>query len=321
MLDTVLSPRRRIFFLAASLAFSALLFTTGNARPAETPNRSPSGGRPNTGQPQTSAIVFKGDFENGNLSQWTWGAQCANTGLPSDALSVRGTISVQSAIVGQGKYGARIDLPAAPTYKTACETLSKRSIGLGRHDYYGMMVRFPSGWREPSPVGWGLSIAQLNFQNIWGAPVMLVAHANHIRVILQSGLCNGVFTRNPGCAYSSGPGGNVRRTVAVPAPLTRDAWHQLVVHVRWATNSAGVLEVWHRLTGGRNWIKTVSLRGYPTVQWTADEGPRAIVRSVTSDKIGAYRGKATFPLTVWHDGFVRATSFAAAAAALPSPRG
>jgi hypothetical protein len=38
---------------------------------------------------------------------------------------------------------------------------------------------------------------------------------------------------------------------------------------------------------------------------------------VTSDKIGAYRGRADFPLTVWQDGFVRTTSFAAAAAALP----
>jgi Polysaccharide lyase len=313
MLETaVLSPRRRLLLLAASLALSALLFTTGNARPAETPN----GVRPNAGRPQTGALVFKGDFENGNLSQWTWGAQCANTGVPSDALAFRGTISVQSAIVGQGKYGARIDLPAAPTDKTACEALSKRSIGLGRHDYYGMMVRFPRSWREPSRLGWGLSIAQLNFQNIWGAPVMLAAHANHIGVVLQSGLCKSVFTSRPGCAYSSGPGGNVRRLVAVPRPLALDAWHELIVHVHWATDSKGVLEVWHRLKGG-DWKKTVTLRGYPTVQWTADRGRRAVARSVTSDKIGAYRGGANFPLTIWHDGFVRSRSFAATAAALP----
>jgi len=37
----------------------------------------------------------------------------------------------------------------------------------------------------------------------------------------------------------------------------------------------------------------------------------------TFDSIGAYRGHADFPLTVWHDGFVRTTSFAAAAASLP----
>jgi len=262
------------------------------------------------------ALTFNGDFETGDYKQWTWNAQCANTGVPSDALAVRGTLTVQSAIVGQGKYGARIDLPAAPDKKTACETLSKRQIDLGTDDYYGLMVRFPQGWREPSRAGWGLSLAQLNFANIWGPPVMLAAHADHVALVLQSGFCNSVFTSKPGCTYSSGIGGNLPRTLAVPAPMALDAWHELIVHVRWSTDSTGVVEVWHRLKGGGSWNKTVSVRGYPTVQWT-DKGPQAIARSVTSDKIGAYRGVADFPLTVWHDGFVRTTSFASAAAALP----
>jgi hypothetical protein len=311
-------PGPRILLFAATLAILPPFLATGNARPAETLDRSHTiSERPSTGQPQTGAMVFKGDFETGNHLQWTWNAHCANTGVPSDARAVRGTITVQTAIVGQGKYAAQVDLPAAPTAKTACEVLSKRSIGLGRHDYYGMMVRFPRSWREPSAVGWGLAIAQLNFQNIWGAPVMMVAHANHVGAVLQSGLCKSVFTSKPGCTYSSGPGGNVRRLAAVPRPMALDAWHELIVHVHWATNSRGVLEVWHRLKGGRSWKKTVTLRGYPTVQWTAGRGRRAIARGVTSDKIGAYRGGADFPLTIWHDGFVRSRSFAATAAALP----
>jgi Polysaccharide lyase len=262
------------------------------------------------------SIVFNGDFETGDHKQWSWGAQCANTGVPSSGSSVRGTITVQSAVVAQGKYGARFDLPAASAF-TACEALHKRQIGLGTDDYYGLMFRFPTGWREPSSVEWGLSIAQLNFANIWGAPVMLAAHADHIRLVMQSGLCNSVYTSKPGCTYSSGTGGNLARMVAVPSPLALNAWHQLIVHVRWKTDASGMIEVWHRLQGGNSWNKTVSLSGYPTVQWTPEEGPQAIANSTTSDKIGAYRGKATFPLSVWHDGFVRATSFAAAAAALP----
>jgi hypothetical protein len=263
------------------------------------------------GQP----VMFRGDFETGNLSQWTWGTQCANTGVPSSRSSVRGTISVQTELVGQGRYAARFDLPAASVYNS-CEALQKRRIGLGRDDYYGLMVRFPSDWREPSPVGWGLSLAQLNFENIWGAPVMLAAHADRVRLLMQSGLCKSVSTRTPGCAYSSGPGGNVKPMIAVPAPLALGVWHELIVHVRWTVHSSGIIEVWHRLHGGRSWKKTVSRRGYPTVQWTAKHGPRAIVGSVTSDKIGAYRGRADFPLSVWQDGFVRTTSFAAAATAL-----
>jgi Polysaccharide lyase len=223
---------------------------------------------------------------------------------------------VQSEVVGQGGHAARFDLPAADAF-TACETLHKRLIGLGSDDYYGLMVRFPSDWREPSPVGWGLSIAQLNFENIWGTPVMLAAHADRVSLVMQSGLCRAVSTSTPGCAYSSGPSGNVAPMTAVPAPLALGVWHELIVHVRWTTDSSGMIEAWHRLEGGASWVKTVSLRGYPTVQWTAEQGPGALAGSVTSDKIGAYRGRADFPLTVWQDGFVRTTSFASAAAALP----
>jgi hypothetical protein len=260
-------------------------------------------------------VMFNGDFESGDISQWTWGAQCANTGVPSSGNSVRGTITVQSEIVAQGAYGARFDLPAAATY-TACEALHKRRIGLRSDDYYGLMVRFPGNWREPSPVGWGLSLAQLNFENIWGAPVILAAHANHVALVLQSGLCNSVHSSNPGCAYSSGASGNVAPLIAIPAPLALEQWHQLIVHVRWTTDSSGIIEAWHRLKGASSWNKTVTLRGYPTVQWTPEEGPQAIADSVTSDKIGAYRGRATFPLTIWHDGFIRSTSFTATASAL-----
>jgi len=309
------APRKeqRPILVAAAFAAVAAVFAAAQASPAATPESSRSLGKRPAGSGTT---VFSGDFETGNVSQWTWGAQCANTSS-NQMLFTRGTVTVQSEIVAQGKYAARIDLPAAPSDRTACETLNKRATGVGTDDFYGLMVRFPAGWREPSPVGWGLAIAQLNYQGIWGAPVMLIAHADHVALVLQSGLCRSVYTSNPGCAHSSGPGGNVRRTVAVRPPLALDAWHQLIVHVRWATSSAGVLEVWHRLKGGQRWNKTVSLRGYPTVQWTAGKGRRAIVRSVTSDKIGAYRGRADFPLTVWHDGFVRAKSFAATASALP----
>jgi hypothetical protein len=259
--------------------------------------------------------VFTGDFETGNIGQWSWGAQCANTGVPSADSYVRGTVTVQSGVAGEGQYGARFDLPAADT-KTACETLAKRLIDLGSDDYYGLMVRFPSDWREPSSAGWGLALAQLNYEKIWGSPVLLAAHADHIALVMQSGLCKSVSTSTPGCAYSSGPGGNVAPMIAVSAPLALERWHELIVHVRWTTDSSGVIEVWHRLQGDSNWNKTVSLRGYPTVQWT-NQGPEAIADSVTSDKIGAYRGQADFPLTVWQDGFVRATSFASAKAALP----
>jgi Polysaccharide lyase len=307
---------RRVLMLAAAVATLAAVFATAHARPAEAPAPPQSLDKERDKWPaRRGVILFKGDFEPGDVSQWNWGAQCANTGVPSSGSSVRGTITVQSEIVAQGKYAARIDLPGASVY-TACETLTRRRIGVGTNDYYGMMVRFPTVWQKPSPSNNGLVIAQLNFQNIWGSPVSLRAHADHVALTLSSGLCNSVFTSKPGCAYSSGPGGNVKPMLAVSAPLALGVWHQLIIHVRWATDSSGVLEVWHRLKGSGNWRKTVVRRGNPTLQWTRKVGRRRIANATTADKIGAYRGHSTFPLAIWHDGFVRTRSFAATAAAL-----
>jgi hypothetical protein len=91
----------------------------------------------------------------------------------------------------------------------------------------------------------------------------------------------------------------------------------VIIHVRWATDTTGLVEAWHRPAGTGPWTKTVTISGYPTLQWTSSRGPTAITDSRTNDKIGAYRGHSTTPLTIWHDGFARTTSFATAAASLP----
>jgi hypothetical protein len=221
-----------------------------------------------------------------------------------------GTITVQSETVGQGTYAAQFDLPNSPDVRNSCEALSKRKIGVGTDDYYGLMVRLPSNWQEPSGAGWGLMLAQFNFEGLTGPPVGLVAHANDISVVLQSGLC-----QSSRCQYTSGPGGNVRPMIAAKA--YPDVWHEFIVHVRWTTNTKGLIEVWHRLKLHKLWRKVVYRRGVPTLQWDHQQGPEALLGSETSDKIGAYRGWARFPITVWLDGFIRSSNFETTAAALP----
>ena len=184
--------------------------------------------------PPAGDVLFRGGFETGKISEW--GGQCANTGTATTAAIARGTAGLTVRVVGQGKFAARFNLPAAAT-NNACEFLNTRSIGLGTDDYYGLMVLFPKKWREPSPAGWGLSIAQLSFQGIWGAPVSLNAHARNIALELQSGLCAPYASSHPGCTYSSGSGGNVPPMIAVPAPLALGVWHEIVVHVRHTTDS------------------------------------------------------------------------------------
>jgi hypothetical protein len=271
------------------------------------------GSSPSQGPP--SGTRFTGDFESGDPSQWTWGAQCANTGVPSDGSIDRGTITVQSEIVAQGKYAARFDLPAA-SIRSACEALRKRTLELSEQ-WYALEIRLPLDWQEPSPTGWGMTIAQLNYQKIWGAPVALYAHANGVRLILNSGLCRPVGTPyppGPGCEYNSGPTGNLAPMWVIPTAPELGVWHQVLVHVKWAKTDAGLLQVFHRKRGETAWQKEIDFNGKPTVQWTTTLP--ADPDNWTADKIGAYRGQSTVPLSVWHDAFCVAKTRTAAASCL-----
>jgi Polysaccharide lyase len=289
----------------AALAVLAALFAIVDAQPAGAVDTAP----PSAKQPGAGKILFNGDFEPGNVSQW-WGAQCANTSS-APLLFTRGTITVQSEIAAQGRYAARFDLPAA-TNPTACEAVRKRRLGLSE-EWYALEFRLPLDWRKPSPTGWGAAIAQLNYQAIWGSPLGIYAHADRVSVVLQSGLCRPVGTphpRGPGCANTSGPGGNLPPMYVIPTAPALGVWHQVLLHVRWAANRTGRLQVFHRRRGRPAWQQRLKFSGKPTVQWTTTVPPRR--RNTTIDKIGAYRGHSTAPLSIWHDNFCVATTHAAA---------
>ena len=289
------------------------------------PERSPkdNGGRVATVSATTAACAssgggggsdtpaFNGDFETGNISQWAstplGGAQCFNYGVTSED----GFLYVVRDVVAKGSYSGRFDLPAA-NVANSCELLRGRTIALD-DEWYSMEVRFPNDWREPSPAGWGMSLAQFNFQNIWGSPVSLNAHSDYVDLTLNAGLCTTYTTSNPSCQYSSGIQGNVPSQHIIPtSAFSTGTWHQLLIHIKWTNGNDGILEGFHRLRGETTWTKTAELTGYPTVQRTASYTWVASDRTV--DKIGAYRGAASFPLSLWQDNFCEATTRAAAEA-------
>jgi hypothetical protein len=192
----------------------------------------------------------------------------------------------------------------------SCELLRGRTIGMD-DEWYSLEIRLPGDWQEPSPAGWGMSLAQLNFENIWSSPVSVIAHGNYVDLVLNAGLCTGLKSGNPGCQYTSGMGGNVPRQQLIPTwAFSTRTWHQLLIHVKWTNGGDGVVEGFHRLRGETTWTKTAMLSGYPTLQRTGDYTP--VASDPTVDKIGAYRGMASFPLSIWQDNFCQATSMAAA---------
>jgi Polysaccharide lyase len=262
-----------------------------------------------SGAGSTGEVLFRGNWETGNIDQWTWSAQCSNVGsAETQNRPDRGTLTLVRTPVAQGRYAARFALPAYPA-ATACEVLRKRTLAVGTDDYYAEAFYFPSTWREPS-FAWGMAITQMNYELIWGAPLALIAHRNRVDLVLQSGFCEDSTARDPGCTFSSGPGGNLRALHIVPARMRLNVWHQVIVHVRWAADRTGVVEGWHRLRGRGPWRRTADVRGYPTVQWSVAKPVSADMP--TSDKAGAYRGPAAYPISMLNDAFCVATSLAAA---------
>ena len=99
----------------------------------------------------------------------------------------------------------------------------------------------------------------------------------------------------------------------IPSLMQLGVWHELVIHVHWATNASGLVEVWHRLKGQSTWAKTAGLSGYPTLATS----PSGSYPTRTGDKIGAYRGYWYRPTSVWMDAFTRSSSFTTAASKMP----
>ena len=144
----------------------------------------------------------------------------------------------------------------------------------------------------------------------------LYAHADHVNVGVESGLCpRGECQYNTGNDASPTNQGTLGYTLRIVPVGTRLAgtWQQFIVHVHHAADSSGLVQGWWRPRGG-TWKQTVNWGGYPTVQWTSTQ-PVDTNRG-TTDKIGAYRGESTFPISIWQDGFCVATSFSAAESCL-----
>ena len=207
--------------------------------------------------------------------------------------------------------GRRFDLPAATT-NNACEVGRKRTEALGTDEWYAKEVYFPLNWQDPSI--WGMVVGQYDFSALGqGAPVGLAARGDHVNLGISSGLCqnHGPCQYNTGNDWPSNQGTLNTTLRIVPLGTTLGGtWQQWVVHVHWAADSSGLVQGWWRPRGG-TWAKTVNWGGYPTVQWTSAQPPNT--NYTTADKIGAYRGPATFPISIWQDGFCVAKSFAAAA--------
>jgi hypothetical protein len=79
---------------------------------------------PTTTPGPTPRVIFSGNWETGDISQWA-AAQCANTGLLKSTFLI-GTINIVKDIVAQGKYAARFDMTGTHSRSTSPRTGGSR---------------------------------------------------------------------------------------------------------------------------------------------------------------------------------------------------
>ena len=241
---------------------------------------------------------------------------CKNGQNPVDNANVHfGTYAFDSQIVGAGNDSVRLDLPAWSGGRTRCQLSTPRTVNAGTDDYYGLMFYLPAGW-QPSAGFNGVQIAELNYQGLGDgtANVALDAHSDHITLALATGVATTVYPYAQYRSNADSPGKpNLPPLYAVPRPMQMGVWHELIVHVHWAANSSGQIDIWHRIKGQSAWTQTVAFSGYPTLK----VNPNGSFPTRTNDVLQAYRLASTAPVSVWLDDFSRSTSFASVATTRP----
>jgi hypothetical protein len=262
-------------------------------------------------------LLFDGGFETGSYKPWAI-PQSSNWGNPVNNSQVHfGPFNVVTNPVGQGRYAGKFDLPAWSGGLTRSQLFTPRPIGVGTDDYYTLMFYIPRGWTPGTSVFWGVQIAEMDFEGLGagGGPVSLQLHSDHLTVNLASGVSTSTMPYHQYRSNADSTGSpNLPPMYAIPrGSLLQGAWNEVIVHVHWAIDRSGAIEVWRRVLGQSTWTKTVSFSGYPTLQWN----PNGSMPATTLDDIQAYRGPSTAPVSIWLDGFSRSQSFATAAAHLP----
>lgn len=278
------------------------------------------------GGSSSGSLTFDGNFQAAGLKPWQpghgGGIQCANYGTPSKPPRLRGTVALRT-VAGVRAAVFTLASDTQPAYpKEACELLPPpKPLGLGSDHYYGYMFYVPRNFSIGTGAFWGVVTAQYHFQNIWAAPIAFELHDNHMTLALEVGRCNNHLTEHPGCAYTSNadnptgnPGNLGKQYVVPPGSMTQGVWHEVIMHVHWASDSTGVIEVFHRELGQSSWTRTVNITGYPTVQF---DGLRGCCAADQLDKVGAYRAFSATPISVALANILDGTSFDAVARHLP----
>jgi hypothetical protein len=222
-----------------------------------------------------AAVVWSGDFETGDLSQWP------------DLQACPGDVAVVSSPVRAGRYAARFTVrdesvtancPAVPTSGTRASLTSPRLFGPGDDADIGVSTYFPAGFPAITS-GW-LQVAEVYGPPYNGSPTIGLA-VNGNRLVLTRDA-----THNVDAAWTS---------LADVAKGT--GWEDIVLHVKFSTDpSVGFVELWHNGQRQRFTDGAQTLHYSTIVPGINGGGPNSLF-------LNQYRSKspARGAVTLYHD--------------------
>lgn len=235
--------------------------------------------------PAAASVVWRGDFETGNRSQFSGTEMMAPDRL-----------QVVPSPLRQGDYALRVEVRDGDDPINAsgyrAELVKHDSSSEGKEYYYGWSTLFPDDY--PMAAAWQVFM-QWHHPGSNGAPP--------VRFVLGCSAAD-CGTPLPDTLFFIVDG----KTVWTKAPVTRGSWHDFVLHIKWSANSSvGFVELWYdgQLVLPKRFVRTLYSSG-----------------DTNYLKMGLYRDTSIKPTGVmYHDALVQATTFDEAnpAAVAPPP--
>ena len=231
------------------------------------------------------------DYENSryntaNADQWEMMWACASNRFSKITSPVRdgtyaGKFTVEPGDRAPG--GERAEMVMWKPYYW-----NGKDIGYGNDFYYAWSTYLPSpGWQNANT--WQL-FWQAHTANYKGSP----------EVSLMLGSDDILFL---------GKNNGVKDDVNLGITLSKNVWHDFIVHVKWTKDATGVVEVWHKLSTESNFEKLHTKTGYKTAQtlnsvWGSGEES---IRTQFGIYRSAINGAPTS--TIYNDAFRIGTTF------------
>lgn len=251
-----------------------------------------------------------------------------------------------------GSDSGRIVLPTTAsghtlTFCTLNGLVTPAPGDLNTDAYYGIGFYMPALSQINSNAFQGMNMWEFHFNAVWGAPIAWQLHTgglsntngsgNSVVLALETGACNASGSASPGCQVRSNGGiaacnitsaPNIGAVTCLPAEYAMPpgsvqygAWNELVMRVRWASDTTGQIQTFYKTASSATWNTGANVTGIPTVQWNvATQGATCTTACgyPVKEDLELYGGAQSAPFAVNFDQQLIGTSLASVENALPT---